>query len=159
MDALNFIENYDKLWGKIADPSPTEVVERLKFLKLNRVMEIGSGNGRIAIPLALSGFEVTCVEPEELLALETIDKGIDTLVSRIQDLNLIEGKIGGKFDCVISVRVVSYLSLFDTIKMLRFLGGLSDIFIGWEEYVGSRRLRIARFFVRKIKVVVVETSF
>ena len=159
MDGTKFIESYETLYGKIADPSSQEVIERLKFLKLNRVLELGSGYGRIAIPLASLGFKVTCVEPEELLAHETQSKNIYTLVSKIQELPSIKAEINDVIDCVISVRVISYLSLFDTIKMLRFLASISEIFIGWEEYVGSRRLRIARIFVRKIKVVVIETSY
>jgi SAM-dependent methyltransferase len=157
MDGAKFIESWQSVYGSFHDPSPPEVIERLKLLKLNRVMEIGSGYGRIAIPLASSGFEVTCLEPDELIALETKKMNINTLVSRIQDLESIEAKFGDKFDCIISIRVVSYLSLIETIKMLRFLEKISDVFIGWEEYVGSRRLRMARFFVKKIKVVVIET--
>jgi len=157
MDGAKFIESWQSVYGSFHDPSPPEVMERLKLLKLNRVMEIGSGYGRIAIPLASSGFEVTCLEPDELIALETKKMNINTLVSRIQDLESIEAKFGDKFDCIISIRVVSYLSLIETIKMLRFLEKISGVFIGWEEYDGSRRLRMARFFVKKIKVVVIET--
>ena len=159
MDGINFINSWENVYGKIADPSSSEVIERLKLLKLNRVLELGSGYGRIAIPLASLGFQVTCVEPDEVLALETKKRNICTLVSRIQDLPSVEAEIKDDFDCVISVRVVSYLSLFDTIKMLRFVGKFSNIYIGWEEYVGSRRLRLARIFTRDIKVVVIETSY
>ena len=157
MDGANFLESWQNVYGSFHDPSAAEVMERLKLLKLKRVMEIGSGYGRIAIPLASAGFQVTCLEPDELLALETKKMSIDTMVSRIQDLGSIEAKIADKYDCVISIRVVSYLSLIETIKMLRFLEEISGVYIGWEEYVGSRRLRLARFFVRKIKVIVIET--
>ena len=157
IDGADFIKYWHSAYGSFHDPSASEVIERLKLLKLNRVMEIGSGYGRISIPLASSGFAVTCLEPDELLALETKKMDIDTLVLRIQDLGSIEAKFEDEFDCVISIRVVSYLSLLDTIKMLRSLEKISEVFIGWEEYVGSRRLRLARFFVRKIKVVVLET--
>ena len=90
MDGAKFIESWQSVYGSFHDPSPPEVMERLKLLKLNRVMEIGSGYGRIAIPLASSGFEVTCLEPDELIALETKKMNINTLVSRIQDLESIE---------------------------------------------------------------------
>jgi SAM-dependent methyltransferase len=156
MDGANFIGSWQEVYGSY-DPSVLEVIERLKLLKMNSVMELGSGYGRIAIPLTLSGFEVTCLEPDELLAHETKKMNINTLVLRIQDLESIEAKFEDKFDCVITIRVVAYLSLIETIKMLRSLEKISGVFFGWEEYVGSRRLRIARFFVKKIKVVVLET--
>ena len=157
MDGASFIESWQSVYGDFHDPSAPEVIERLKLLKLNQVLEIGSGYGRLAIPLASSGFAVTCLEPDELLAFETKKMNINTFVSRIQDLESIEAKFEDNFDCVISIRVISYLSLFETVKMLRSVEKFSGVFIGWEEYVGSRRLRIARFFVRKIKVVVLET--
>ena len=157
IDGSEFIDSWENTYGKFHDPSPQEVIERLKFLKLYRVMELGSGYGRIAIPLASSGFKVTCIEPDKLLAVETKDKDIFTLVSKIQDLPLLRDQFKNEIDCVISVRVISYLSLLDTIRMLRYLQKFSPIFIGWEEYVGSRRLRLARFFVRKISVVVIES--
>ena len=80
------------------------------------------------------------------------------ICGRIQDLKYIEWPSSQEnFDAVLSVRVMPYLSLFQVITMLKNVSNIAPLFIGYEDYVGSVKLRIGRIFFRKLQVLVLES--
>jgi len=152
IDAKEFIENWE-IQYESHDPSPDEILENLRCLKLRSVLDIGGGYGRIATHLQTNGIEVVLVEPNPLLALKAKGAGIVTHEKNATDLRNLEV---GVFDCAIVVRVVAYLGFFEIIRMLRQISLYTNILIAYEESIGSARLRLARICVPSLKVKIKE---
>lgn len=69
----SYAEFYDLDQGKI-QPGEVEFVIRMANIFGSRIMELGAGTGRLSIPLAQSGFEVTAVDQEIEMLLVGIRK-------------------------------------------------------------------------------------
>ncbi|HEV8052377.1 MAG TPA: methyltransferase domain-containing protein [Parachlamydiaceae bacterium] len=59
----------------------------LKYKVGNKILEIGSGAGALASWLTEQDCNVTCIEPAQALAEKAREKGLEVLVTTIQDFN------------------------------------------------------------------------
>jgi len=72
-DQNEYQENY---WSK----TRADLIKKTcNDLRINQLLEIGSGHGNVSIPLAKSGIEITALEPILSGAVQTAKKGITTI--------------------------------------------------------------------------------
>jgi len=87
--------------GHSFDAIPFETVLPDLLLKYNignRLLEIGSGPGALAIWLKELGHKVTCLEPAKQLANRAISKGLDVYPLTIQEF-----QTDLQYDCIIAI--------------------------------------------------------
>ena len=106
-----FEESFLHLWPSSSTPDhePSEVEGLVSFLALppeGRVLDLASGYGRIAVPLARRGFQMTGLdlsEPLLAIARERAAQAGVTVEWRRADMRDIPSEWSGQFDAVISI--------------------------------------------------------
>ena len=78
------------------------ILDTLKRLKINFLLEVGSGDGNVAIPLYREGFGIIAIEPLESGAIVTSKEGLRTYLGTLSSMKFPENSIEaiGLFDVI-----------------------------------------------------------
>lgn len=78
----------------------------LKYLSKphQKILEIGSGPGALALWLTNLGHELTCIEPAEKAAQKAIQRGLNVSITRIQDFQTDQ-----QFDAILAISSLIHL--------------------------------------------------
>lgn len=173
INAVEFLENWEKRYQDFHDPGHSEVYSRLKiiinfitipnptFIKLEKkpiepkyVLELGAGYGRITKHLVRK-IPIKSIEPNDLLFNHLTKVNTDSLKHSFLDID--EKHLFYK-DILIafSVRSLVYLNLVQSIIFLRKLQKITKILIVFENRIGIKRLQIAGIFAPKLRIVKIE---
>lgn len=106
-----FEETFLHLWPSSSTPDrePAEVAGLVSFLELppeGRILDLACGYGRIAVPLARRGFQVTGLDLSEPLLADARERAAQAGVAvewRRADIRDIPSEQSGQFDAVISI--------------------------------------------------------
>ena len=106
-----FEETFLHLWPSSSTPDhePAEVAGLVSFLELppeGRILDLACGYGRIAVPLARRGFQVTSLDSSEPLLAVARERSAEAGVAvewRRADIRDIPSEWSGQFDAVISI--------------------------------------------------------
>jgi SAM-dependent methyltransferase len=100
----SFADVYDDWYADVSDVDATvaRIVELVDRSGGGRVLELGAGSGRIALPLAAQGLEVTGIDiSETMLDLLRAKEGSDHLDVRVGDMALADTVVDGRFVVVL----------------------------------------------------------
>jgi len=90
----------------------SEVIEAMAHIAPGKTLDVGCGNGRNALYLALKGFQVEAIDvnPQSLQSAATIkeQEGLNNLTLRSVDLNQNQ-QITGQYDFILSTVVMMFL--------------------------------------------------
>ncbi|ASY18017.1 methyltransferase [Candidatus Planktophila versatilis] len=143
INAPLFLESWEARWGKVADPTNEEVLQRLKQLSGGTVAEIGAGYGRVTSYLAERGMVVWPFEPNEYLAKEILPR-----VYEVGEIKTVTNARAGfitqvPVDYYFSVRALEYCNFVELIRMSAKLKAYGVHLIAWERKRACARIRIA----------------
>ena len=86
IDAPSFDAYWEGQYGGQHDPNPSEVMDRIRMMGADRVLDFGAGYGRIATEVSQVA-EVFCFEPDPFLAAKARQRGL-TVVDRLSPESL-----------------------------------------------------------------------
>ena len=87
---------YEEAFGKFYTDLSKRTIEIItnNFSKDTKIIDYGAGTGRLAIPLAKLGFDVTAVEPSASMIKKLLEKSeklsIQTINAKMEDVNIHE---------------------------------------------------------------------
>ena len=173
INAVEFLENWEKRYRDFHDPEHTEVYSRLNiiinsitipnptFIKFKEkplepkyVLELGAGYGRITKHL-IGKIPIKSIEPNDVLFNHLKEVNTDCLKHSFLDIDekhLFYNDILIAF----SVRSLVYLNLIHSIIFVRKLQKITNTLIVFENSVGIKRLQIAEIFAPKLRIVKIE---
>ena len=103
-----YADVYDDWYGEISDVDATVAALR-DLTPGRRLLELGVGTGRIALPLAKAGFAVTGVDASQaMLDVLAAKPGAHTIDARLADMATLDG-VQGPFD----VALVTFNTFFN----------------------------------------------
>jgi len=111
---LSFLCEADDYFNKKYGLTRThsEVIAAMAHITPGKTLDVGCGNGRNALYLALKGFQVEAIDvnPQSLQTAATIkaQEGLDNLILRTVDLNQNQ-QITGQYDFILSTVVMMFL--------------------------------------------------
>ena len=131
-------KSVDRLYSTKSGQSLVRVSTQLEALPIypgTRVLDIGSGPGTLAIPLAKAGCEVTAVEPSEAMVALLEDNRayekageIRIIRSRWEDIHASE--LAPPYDLVIASFSLSMLDIWENVKKMNDLAG-GSVYLFW----------------------------
>ena len=119
MDTRKYYEAYDDRYQQVHghglrwfshDPSPIvgEVIRDFSITKQQKLLEIGCGEGRDAIPLLKQGFDLLATDISEA-AIRFCRNAAPQFAAQFQVLDCINGQLEESFDFIYAVSVVHML--------------------------------------------------
>ena len=125
----SFADVYDDWYADVSDvdATVTRIVDLVDRAGGGRVLELGAGSGRIALPLAARGLEVSGIDvSEQMLDLLRAKAGSDRIDVRIGDMARADTVVDGPF-VVVLVAFNTFFNLDTEAQQRRCMEGVASL--------------------------------